>query len=66
MIKSKRMIRRNCSVLLPVLSAILLFTCGAGAQTAAKRPKFWSSTPRRPLIPFLISGSTCLDRAGPT
>src|SRR5690349_725262 len=36
MIKSKRMMRRNCSVLLPVLSAILLLTCGAGAQTAAK------------------------------
>ena len=32
----KRMISRKRSKLLPVLSAILLFTCGAGAQTAAK------------------------------
>ncbi|MGC2183722.1 MAG: glycosyl hydrolase family 39, partial [Terriglobales bacterium] len=32
----KRIIRRECNVLLPVLSAILVFTSGAGAQASAK------------------------------
>ena len=32
----KKMINCNRSMLLPVLSAMLLFTCGAGAQTSAK------------------------------
>ncbi len=32
----KRMVNRNRRMLLPVLSAIVLFTCVAGAQTAAK------------------------------
>ena len=36
MIKSMKMIRRNCSILLPLLFAILVFAGVAGAQTAAK------------------------------
>ena len=58
----KRMFRRNSSVLFLVLSAILVFTGGAGAQTSAKPSDILviDATRRRPIL-SRISGSTCSD-----
>ena len=48
----KRMISRKRSKLLPVLSAILLFTCGAGAQTSAKSSDILVIDASAPAHPF--------------
>ena len=46
------MINRNRSMLLPVLSAMLLFTCGAGAQTSAKQSDVLVIDASAPAHPF--------------